>query len=132
MPLQLVTAIAVLPGISSGLDRVPVASILLNNFSEQVTCIIHRAEKILAKKDIIFEKFDALFLSAMTMDRIACQKIIRMWRQKKGSSPIIVGGPICCEDDIQEQLSVDLAVKGEIEQHMTEIANVFETIPNFS
>ena len=56
--------------------------------------------KIILAEDVLLNgfpnEFTALFLSGMTMDKIAIRKIISLWK-KKFSGKVIVGGPITSE-----------------------------------
>ncbi len=100
-----------------------VASIITSLANKRVSCHIFRAEDFLGKKDSILSNFDGLLISAMTMDKPACQKTIQKWRQTRGKAPIAIGGPICCEAGIRERLHVELAVSGELELHLPEIGS---------
>ncbi|OLS13998.1 MAG: hypothetical protein RBG13Loki_2394 [Promethearchaeota archaeon CR_4] len=99
-----------------------VASIITSLTNSQVICLIFRAEQILGDKSLDLSKFDCLLISAMTMDKAACIKIIQKWRQTRGSAPVAIGGPICCEKGIREKLKVELATKGELELHLPEFS----------
>ena len=104
-----------------------VASIVTSLASDQLICHIFRAEQILGVKTLDLSGFDCLLISAMTMDKSACFKIIQKWRQARGSAPIAIGGPICCEKGIKEKLRIELAITGELEIHLAEFAIFLET-----
>jgi len=91
----------------------------------QISCTIRRAEDILRDESSNLANFEYLFISAMSMDKVACHKVIRKWNQVHSPTSIVVGGPICCEEGIREQLGVQLALKGEIEAHLVEIGALF-------
>ncbi len=97
-----------------------VASLIASLTSNRVTCRIFRAEDFLNKVDSLLGNYDCLLISAMTMDKPACQKVIQKWRQTH-KGPIAIGGPICCEPGIKERLHVDLAISGELELHLPEM-----------
>ncbi|MFW9923827.1 MAG: hypothetical protein ACFFDW_11130, partial [Candidatus Thorarchaeota archaeon] len=77
------------------------------------------AEEILTKG--FPQNFNSLFISAMSMDKIAVSKIIRKWKEfSKGV--VVLGGPITAEfNDIMEITGADIIVIGEGEQTIEDI-----------
>ena len=87
----------------------------------KIQCNIHRAEDILIKKGHL-KKFDHLSVSAMTMDQIAVQKIVKGWRQVRPKGRILLGGPIAADSEaILKQIRPDLLVIGEGEATLDEL-----------
>ncbi|MHA1942906.1 MAG: cobalamin-dependent protein, partial [Candidatus Thorarchaeota archaeon] len=76
-------------------------------------CRIHRVEDILTKRGLL-RRFDHLAVSAMTMDLVAVQKAVRLWRQVHPKGKVIIGGPIAAEPTmILNEIKPDVIVIGE-------------------
>lgn len=63
----------------------------------------------------ILEGYDAVMISAMSVDEPTVKRIIRIWRRVRGNTPAIVGGPAALDQGFIERVSADLAVHGEAE-----------------
>ena len=65
--------------------------------------------------------FDSLFISGMTSDLQAIQKVVRRWRrQRKG--PVLIGGPAASEPErVLSRTGGDIAVTGEGEYAILEL-----------
>jgi threonylcarbamoyladenosine tRNA methylthiotransferase MtaB len=86
-----------------------------------IQCTIHRVEEVLSKKGIL-KQFDHLAVSAMTMDYIAVQKIVKAWRQVRQKGRVLLGGPISAEqDNILKLIQPDVLVVGEGEATLDEL-----------
>ncbi|HUU79650.1 MAG TPA: radical SAM protein [candidate division Zixibacteria bacterium] len=80
---------------------------------------IFLAEEILSKG--FTEEFDLLFISAMSMDKIAVEKLVKFWR-KNFHGKIVLGGPITSEpEQILKSTKVDIIVVGEGEITVKEL-----------
>lgn len=90
---------------------------VLNQFG--ISNKIFLAEDILSKG---FPKgFTALFISAMSMDKIAVQKLVKKWR-KYSKGKIVLGGPITSEPEyVLQSTKVDIIVIGEGELTVQEL-----------
>jgi radical SAM superfamily enzyme YgiQ (UPF0313 family) len=82
--------------------------------------------KILPAEDAIkrpdsMDEFSILMVSAMSVDSLAVQKIINLWRHRCGHKPAIVGGPIACHPERLLHLGFDVAVVGEGERSIIEL-----------
>ncbi len=87
----------------------------------RIHCNIRRAEDVLAKKSIL-KQFDHLAVSAMTMDQVAVQKIIKGWRQSHARGRILLGGPIAADPEvILKKIQPDVLVIGEGEATLDEL-----------
>jgi len=77
-----------------------------------IQCNISRVEEILSKK-VILKRFDHLAVSGMTMDQIAVQKMVKLWRQFRQNGRVLLGGPIATEPEIiLKQIRPDVLVIG--------------------
>ncbi|MFW9926441.1 MAG: B12-binding domain-containing radical SAM protein, partial [Candidatus Thorarchaeota archaeon] len=86
-----------------------------------LACRIHRVESILAKHGLL-QKFDHLAVSAMTMDWVATQKLVKMWRQTKPKGNVIIGGPIAAEPErVLKEIRPDIVVIGEGEATLDDL-----------
>lgn len=84
-------------------------------------CRIHRVEDVLAKRGLV-RRFDHMAISAMTMDWVATQKMVRMWRQSRPKSKVIIGGPIAAEPTrVLEDIKPDIVVIGEGEATLDDL-----------
>ncbi|MFW9842691.1 MAG: cobalamin-dependent protein, partial [Candidatus Thorarchaeota archaeon] len=82
---------------------------------------IHRVEDLLAKRGLL-RKFDHLAVSAMTMDWVATQKLVQIWRQTKPKGKVIIGGPITSEPErILREIRPDVVVMGEGEATLDDL-----------
>jgi radical SAM superfamily enzyme YgiQ (UPF0313 family) len=80
---------------------------------------IYLAEEVLAKG--FQEKYSSLFISGMSMDKIAITRVIKLWR-KQFNGKIIVGGPVTSElGNYLVKTKADVIVIGEGEFTLTEI-----------
>ncbi len=76
-------------------------------------CRIHRVEDVLTKRGFL-RRFDHLAVSAMTMDLVATQKVVRLWRQVRPLGKVIIGGPIAAEPAvILNEIKPNVIVIGE-------------------
>jgi radical SAM superfamily enzyme YgiQ (UPF0313 family) len=76
-------------------------------------CRIHRVEDILAKRGLL-RRFDHIAVSAMTMDLVAAQKVVRLWKQNNPKGRVIIGGPIAAEPTlVLKEIKPDVVVIGE-------------------
>lgn len=76
-------------------------------------CRIHRVEDSLTKRGLL-RRFDHLAVSAMTMDVVAVQKVVRLWRQVHPKGKVIIGGPIAAEPTmLLKEIKPDVVVIGE-------------------
>ncbi len=76
-------------------------------------CRIHRVEDVLTKRGFL-RRFDHLAISAMTMDLVVTQKVVRLWRQFHPKGKVIIGGPIAAEPTmILNEIKLDVVVIGE-------------------
>jgi radical SAM superfamily enzyme YgiQ (UPF0313 family) len=86
-----------------------------------IQCIIHRAEDVLIKRGVL-KQFDHMAISAMTMDVVVVQRIVKSWRQNKPKGRVLIGGPIASEPDfILKQIRPDILVIGEGEATLDEL-----------
>ncbi|MCK5046369.1 MAG: B12-binding domain-containing radical SAM protein [Candidatus Heimdallarchaeota archaeon] len=81
--------------------------------------------KILLAENIIDQgfqkKFTSLFISGMSMDKVAIKKIVKIWR-KNHQGKIVVGGPVTSElEQSLKQTKADLIVIGEGELTLKEL-----------
>jgi radical SAM superfamily enzyme YgiQ (UPF0313 family) len=87
----------------------------------RIQSTIRRAEEVLSKKSIL-KQFDHLAVSAMTMDLIAVQKIVKNWRQYRPKGRVLLGGPIAADPEIiLKQIRPDVLVIGEGEATFDEL-----------
>ena len=81
-----------------------------NNIDSKIV----RVEDILEEKAIaLIENAEIFFISAMTVDKIAVQRVVRKIREELDSVFIALGGPITTDSEILHDLEVNLAVFGE-------------------
>ncbi|NVM00718.1 MAG: radical SAM protein [Candidatus Helarchaeota archaeon] len=66
--------------------------------------------------------YDLLFISAMTIDLIAVNKVIKKWK-RYNNSPIFIGGPITSNPFDLKSLEFNLAFMGESEESLEKIIN---------
>jgi radical SAM superfamily enzyme YgiQ (UPF0313 family) len=86
-----------------------------------IQCAIRRVEEILPKKGTL-KRFDHLAVSAMTMDQIAVQKMVKLWRQYRQQGRVLLGGPITADpDNILKQIQPDVLIIGEGEATLDEL-----------
>ena len=86
-----------------------------------IQCVIHRVEDVLAKKSVL-KQFDHLAISAMTMDVVVVQKMVKKWRQNRPKGRVLIGGPITSEPNlILKQTRPDILVIGEGEATLDEL-----------
>jgi threonylcarbamoyladenosine tRNA methylthiotransferase MtaB len=86
-----------------------------------IRCTIRRVDEVLPKKSIL-KQFDHLVVSAMTMDQIAVQKMVKLWRQIRQIGKVLLGGPIATEPEvILKQIRPDALVVGEGEATLDEL-----------
>jgi radical SAM superfamily enzyme YgiQ (UPF0313 family) len=81
--------------------------------------------KILLAENIIEkgfqENFTALFISGMSMDKVAIKRVIKIWR-KKHQGKVVVGGPVTSELELSlKETKADLIVIGEGELTLKEL-----------
>jgi len=72
------------------------------------------SEDVLERPDLL-EGFDALLISAMSIDEATVSRIIRHWRRRRGRRPVVVGGPIASDPGFVERTGADLGIHGEAE-----------------
>ncbi len=58
--------------------------------------------------------WDALFVSAMSIDEPTVKRIVRMWR-RSSRGPVVVGGPIATDPEFVVRVGADIGVHGEAE-----------------
>jgi threonylcarbamoyladenosine tRNA methylthiotransferase MtaB len=86
-----------------------------------VQCAISRVENILSKGSTL-RRYDHLAVSAMTMDKLAVQKTVKLWRQYRPRGRVLIGGPITSEpEDILKQIRPDVLIIGEGERTLDEL-----------
>ncbi len=86
-----------------------------------IQCRIRRVDEVLPKKGIL-KRFDHLAMSAMTMDQIAVQKMVKLWRQYRQKGRVLLGGPIAADsENILKQIRPDILVIGEGEATLDEL-----------
>ncbi|MHA2352527.1 MAG: B12-binding domain-containing radical SAM protein [Candidatus Thorarchaeota archaeon] len=86
-----------------------------------IQCAIRRVDEVLPKKGIL-KRFDHLAVSAMTMDQIAVQKMVKLWRQFRQKGRVLLGGSIAAEpENILKQIRPDVLVVGEGEATLDEL-----------
>ncbi|MHA2351774.1 MAG: hypothetical protein ACXABX_01480, partial [Candidatus Thorarchaeota archaeon] len=89
--------------------------------THRIQCTIRRVEEVLTKKSIL-KRYDHLAVSAMTMDQVAVQKMVKLWRQYRQKGRVLLGGPIAAEPDIiLRQIRPDVLVVGEGEATLDEL-----------
>ena len=76
---------------------------------------IIRAEDLL-ENNSNFSSFDIFLISAMTVDRIAVERVIRKIRNEMKDSTIVLGGPILSDKKVAKEVHADIGVTGEGEQ----------------
>jgi radical SAM superfamily enzyme YgiQ (UPF0313 family) len=82
---------------------------------------IARAEDILTNKGSL-RGFNHLAISAMTMDKITVQQVVKIWRNTRSQGRIIIGGPIASDaENLLFDLKPDIYVIGEGEQTLEEL-----------
>jgi radical SAM superfamily enzyme YgiQ (UPF0313 family) len=82
---------------------------------------IRRVDEILPKKGVP-KRYDHLAISAMTMDQIAVQKMVKLWKKFRSRSKILLGGPIAADpESILKQIRPDVLVMGEGEATLDEL-----------
>lgn len=80
---------------------------------------IHLAEEVLSKG--FQENYSSLFISGMSMDKIAIRRVIKLWR-KQFSGKVVVGGPVTSElESSLVSTNADMIVIGEGEFTLTEV-----------
>jgi radical SAM superfamily enzyme YgiQ (UPF0313 family) len=78
-------------------------------------------DEVLLKKGVL-KRFDHLAVSAMTMDQIAVQKMVKVWRQYRQKGRVLLGGPIAADsENILKQIRPDILVVGEGEATLDEL-----------
>jgi radical SAM superfamily enzyme YgiQ (UPF0313 family) len=78
-------------------------------------------DDVLPKRGAL-KRFDHLAVSAMTMDQIAVQKMVKLWRQFRQRGRVLIGGPITAEpQNILKQIQPDVLVVGEGEATLDEL-----------
>jgi len=86
-----------------------------------IGCRIYRVEDLLAKRGPL-RKFEHMAVSAMTMDWVAIQKLVQMWRQVKPKGKVMIGGPISAEPErVLREIKPDVVVIGEGEVTLTDL-----------
>ena len=84
-------------------------------------CTIRRVDEVLPKKSVL-KRFDHLAVSAMTMDQVAVQKMVKLWRQIRQIGRVLLGGPIASEPEIiLKQIRPDVLIVGEGEATLDEL-----------
>ncbi len=81
---------------------------------------IIRAEDLLENKTN-FNDFDIFLISAMTVDRIAVERVIQKIRKENKDSIIVLGGPILSDKNIPLEVNADIGVVGEGELILDEL-----------
>jgi len=67
-------------------------------------------------------RYDALFVSAMTVDFPATRRVLSIWKRIVGRGIAVVGGPLACNPyDALARAGFDLCVIGEAEQTLEEL-----------
>ena len=74
-----------------------------------------RVAEDVARDPSILEKFDILLVSAMSVDAATVERLVKLWRRRRGRAPVIVGGPAALEEGFAARVGADLAVHGEAE-----------------
>ena len=72
------------------------------------------SEDVLEEPSILGD-YDALLVSAMSIDEATVARIIKHWRRRRGRRPVIVGGPIASDPGFVERTGADLGIHGEAE-----------------
>jgi radical SAM superfamily enzyme YgiQ (UPF0313 family) len=65
------------------------------------------------KEPSLADQYDLLFVSAMSIDREATEKVIGSWRHSHGSQPAVIGGPITSQPKAPLDSGFDVAIVGE-------------------
>ncbi|MHA1143764.1 MAG: B12-binding domain-containing radical SAM protein [Candidatus Helarchaeota archaeon] len=80
----------------------------------------------------LLNKFDVLFISAMSMDLVVTKRIAQKWRRNKKDALIVIGGPITNDPcQVLSRIQADIAIIGEAEHTILELfaKDVFDS-PN--
>ena len=86
-----------------------------------IQCTIRRVDEVLPKRGTL-KRFNHLAVSAMTMDQIAVQKMVKLWRQFRQTGRVLLGGPIAADpENILKQIRPDVLVIGEGEATLDEL-----------
>jgi radical SAM superfamily enzyme YgiQ (UPF0313 family) len=86
-----------------------------------IECRIHRVDHIFEKGGVL-RRFDHLSVSAMTMDLVATEKLVRRWRRIHPRGRVVIGGPISAEPALLfERVKPDVVVVGEGEATLEEL-----------
>ena len=94
---------------------------------------ITRVEDLLEQENIeSIKTSEIFFISAMTVDRIAVQRVVKEIRKEKNSAFIVLGGPITTDQEILQNLEINLAVYGEGEFIVDELVSQSFSIESLS
>lgn len=86
-----------------------------------IQCTIRRVDEVLPKRGAL-KRFDHLAVSAMTMDQVAVQKMVKLWRHFRQQGRVLLGGPIAADpENILKQIRPDVLVIGEGEATLDEL-----------
>ncbi|GAB4310599.1 MAG: radical SAM protein [Promethearchaeota archaeon] len=105
-----------------------VAGLLEGGSRGNVVVRVKRAEEVLTRpRDLA--SFDALCVSAMSVDLPACRKLATLWRKAhRRRKPLLVGGPVTADSRLRELLDYDFAARGEGESFLGELGRQFERV----
>jgi radical SAM superfamily enzyme YgiQ (UPF0313 family) len=80
--------------------------------SSGVDSTILLAERFIEEPSVA-DEFGSLFVSAMSIDLEAVQKVIWSWRRRHGSQLAVIGGPIASQPEILLNSGFDIVIVGE-------------------
>ncbi|MFW9852203.1 MAG: B12-binding domain-containing radical SAM protein [Candidatus Thorarchaeota archaeon] len=93
---------------------------------------IVRVEDLLEKEVLSISDFNHFLISAMSVDKIAVNRVIKLIRKKNNSAFILLGGPIASNKTELEGYDIDIAVIGEGERILNELILNNFSIDNLS
>ncbi len=102
-----------------------IAGVLNRIGIENLKIKIVRAEDVFLKISS-FVDYDICLISAMSMDFISVQNVLRLWRKDNGERITILGGPIASDLHILERIKCDIAIWGEGEKKIFSIFNILK------
>jgi len=74
------------------------------------------------------EEYDILAISAMITDYVAVNTLVKLWRKLQPSKPIVLGGPLTLSPSLLQALDFDIAIVGECELPLEEIAQRYGSL----
>jgi radical SAM superfamily enzyme YgiQ (UPF0313 family) len=85
---------------------------VLEQKGQQVDLLV--AEDVFTNPSVL-RSYDAVMISAMSIDEPTVKRLVRYWRRSRGRRPVVVGGPIASDPGFVVRVGADLGIYGESE-----------------